>query len=334
MRKVLLLLLFFSSIASAQVRVILDDDCTDDVDCGVNFATLHQLANQGELTILATMANSGNSLAAPAMKVYNTYYGRAATPVGVNKSSGPPCTSDPGCSSSLWLAGLIAQFDPGDTAGNYPDCVSLYRSILAKQRDASVVIVETGFMTCLSGLLASPPDTFSSLTGAALAKAKVRQLVVMGGAFPSGGEYNFTNAPTETASVLSTWTVPHGFSPVWFVSFAGGASVQSGPSRSSNSAVNPVLKAFELAGTNQRGSWDSQAILNAARGLAYKGIPYWGDSGDGTNRIDPVSGKNSWSATTQSGHHYLINSMSSEGFSRVLDGYQHHGFAGAEPRLH
>ena len=73
MKTLLLLLLLAAVAAPAQVRVIYDDDCTDDVDCGVNFATLHQLADRHEITLLATMANSGNALAAPAMKVYNTY---------------------------------------------------------------------------------------------------------------------------------------------------------------------------------------------------------------------------------------------------------------------
>jgi hypothetical protein len=330
MKSLLLAVFLCSGIALAQVNVIYDDDCTDDVDCGVNFATLHKLADQGELRILAMIANSGNPLTAPAMKIYNNYYGRPAIPIGTLPAA-MKCAHDATCNKSVWLDGLVAHFNPGNKAARYPDCVTLYRSTLASQPDASVVIVETGFLTCLSGLLASPPDTISPLTGAALARSKVSKLVIMGGEYPSGQEYNLDNAPAQTAAVLSAWTAQNGYSPVWFVGFSSGASVQSGPPASANPTINPVRKAFQLAGTTQRGSWDSLAILYAARGLAYKGVTYWTDSGNGVNTVDPISGSNTWSASPRAGQHYLLNALSNEDFSALLDGYQHQGFAALRP---
>ena len=128
---------------------------------------------------------------------------------------------DAGCSKSRWLDGLIGQFDPGDTAARYHRLRhDLSVKVLDAQPDASVVIVETGFLTCLSGLLASPADSRQPDPRAPmlLPKAKVVKLVIMGGAYPAGQEYNFANAPAETASVLSDLdhaerpTRPHGSS--------------------------------------------------------------------------------------------------------------------------
>ena len=61
-------------------------------------------------------------------------------------------------------------------------------------------------------------------------------------------------------------------------------------------------------------------------------MAYFTDSGDGTNTIDPVTGANSWSGSVHSGQHYLVNALSNEGFEKLLDGYQHRGFAGMKPK--
>ena len=49
------------------------------------------------------------------------------------------------------------------------------------------------------------------------------------------------------------------------------------------------------------------------------------------NTVDPSSGSNSWSARLHAGQHYLVNSLSDEGFSSLLDGYKHRGLAGIQP---
>jgi hypothetical protein len=58
----------------------------------------------------------------------------------------------------------------------------------------------------LSALLSSPPDPYSSLTGSELVLSKVAELVIMGGSYPSGHEYNFFgyNA-TAAAHVVNNW---------------------------------------------------------------------------------------------------------------------------------
>ncbi len=330
----LLAIVFLASVASAQVNVIFDDDCTSDVDCASTFATLHKLADRGEVTILATMANSANTLAAPAMKVFNTYYGRGSVAVGANQTSNPSssyCTTNT-CNTSAWLSGLISAYDSGDTRSNYTDCITLYRQKLAAASSASVVIVETGFMTCLNGLLTSPADGISASTGAQLIQAKVSKLVVMGGDYPSSsGEFNFASDPTDTSNVFSTWTTGNGYPPIYLVGFTAGQTPQAGPTTRLPDTFNPTFKAFELASTNQRPVWDSMAVLYAARGLSNGGLTYWTLSAAGTNTVDSSTGANSWSSGTNSGHYYLTDSATSTQFSQILDGYTYTGFAWQSP---
>ena len=326
MKTAMLFLVLISSAAFGQTHVLYDDDCTSDNDCAVNFATLHKLADAGEITILATVADSAHPLAAPAMKVFNTYYGRPGITIGAYQSANPdkaPCATNK-CNESSWLKGLIAHFDLNDTRAKYPDCGSVYRTTLAAQPDHSVVIVATGFLTCLAQVLATPED-------AALVKAKVTRLVVMGGAYPKGTEFNLKSYPPESDAVFTTWTTAHGYPPLWLISFADGAKALSGPPPGDDPTTHPATYAFQLAHSTQRGSWDSMSILFAARGLAYKGTTYWKDSGDGTVVMNVATGANTFSTATQSGHHFLINALSNEGFSAILDGYRHKGFAAQPP---
>jgi inosine-uridine nucleoside N-ribohydrolase len=206
------LLLFLPIAAHAQTSVIYDDDCASDNDCGINFATLHQLANEDSIRILATITDSANPLAAPAMKIFNTYNGRPDLLVASNHANTPanPICDKRHCNASSWLPTLIQHYAPTDTAANYPDCLPVYRSTLAAQPDHSVTLISTGFLTCIARLLASPPDKLSPLTGADLIKKKVTKLTVMGGAYPSGSEFNLDADPEDSATVFTTWTTPHG----------------------------------------------------------------------------------------------------------------------------
>jgi hypothetical protein len=329
MKTMMLFLVLFALPAVGQVHVLYDDDCTNDNDCPVNFATLHKLADAGEITILATVADSANPLSAPAMKVFNTYYGRPGIVVGANQTAAPdnPLCVKNECNKSTWLGGVVSHFDLGDTRAKYPDCVTVYQETLAKEEDHSVVVVATGFLTCLAQLLASPGGT-------KLVKAKVSNLVVMGGAYPKGMEFNLDSDPVDSAAVFSTWTTAHGYPPVWLISFADGAKALSGPPATDDPTTHPGVYAFQLAKSTQRGSWDSMSILYAARGLAYKGTAYWTDSGDGTVAMDVVTGADTFSTGVASGHHFLINAMKDEGFSAILDGYKHKGFAAMAPKAH
>ena len=170
--------------AGEPVPVIFDTDLGSDVDDAGAVAVLHALADQGEARILAMGLSVKHRWSAPCLDALNTYYGRPDIPIGALKGAG----IDDGCK----YAQAISNEFPHDlkSADDAPDVVTLYRQTLAKQPDKSVVLITVGFLTNVAHLLDSPADESSQLDGVGLVRQKVRSWVCMGGAFPSGREYN------------------------------------------------------------------------------------------------------------------------------------------------
>ena len=73
---------------SKPVKIILDTDIGPDYDDVGAMAVLHALADSGKAEILATLSCNKDSLVVPTIEVINTYFGRAASPVGAPKSKG------------------------------------------------------------------------------------------------------------------------------------------------------------------------------------------------------------------------------------------------------
>lgn len=329
-------LLLFRAPASAQQRLIYDDDCSQDVDCVATLPILHALADRGEIKILAMVADSANPLSAPTLKLFANYAGHPQTPIGANQSNEPAnalCTKD-ACNESQWTEKLVARFDPGDTRSRYPDCVAVYRRVLAQQPKHSVAIVETGFATCLNQLLASPADATSPLSGAELVKQRVKLLSVMGGRYPAGTEWNFECDAPGFHKLFAQWTRQNGYPPVYLNGFANGLYILAGAPATASPTVNPTRYALQLAETDQRPTWDMLSALFAVRGLAYDGTTYFTQSAPGTLTVDAATGADTWSTTTDSGHYVLTNAASNETFSALFDGYAHQtGFLAKEPAL-
>jgi len=311
--------------ASAQQRIIYDDDCSQDVDCVATLPILYKLADRGEIQILATIADSANPLTAPVMNIFAKLGGHPQTPIGANQTDEPStalCAADK-CNQSDWAEKLVERFDPGDTREHYPDCVAVYRKVLTNQPKHSVDIVETGFATCLNRLLASPPDAISPLSGAALVKRSVKLLSIMGGKYPAGTEWNFKSDAPGYRALFSQWTRQNGFPPVYLNGFANGLHVLAGAPAKASPMVNPTVYAMQLTGTTQRPMWDMLSALFAARGLAYKGTTYFTLSKPGTVLVDEDTGADTWSDATNSGQYVLTNAATDETFSAMFDGYAH-----------
>jgi hypothetical protein len=117
----------------------------------------------------------------------------------------------------------------------------------------------------LSGLLNSSSDEYSDLTGPILIKQKVSELVVMGGDYPSGHEYNFWGAnASHAAHVVNHWPGRMVFSGSEL-----GANVTSGGKLMSDGPKNdPVRAAYVYYTYNKpRYSWDPLTVLYVMHGL-------------------------------------------------------------------
>jgi inosine-uridine nucleoside N-ribohydrolase len=155
------------------------------------------------------------------------------------------------------------------------DAVELYRKILSAQRDHSVTIVTTGFLTNVSNLLQSKGDKYSTLDGKNLVKQKVKQLVCMAGRFPSGQEFNVDQDASASRNVFREWPTD-----ILLSGFEIGQKIKTGLPLIQNHGIqdSPVKNVFSIcipmAAEDSAGrmSWDETAVLVAAKGYE----PFYG----------------------------------------------------------
>lgn len=281
------------------VKIILDSDIGQDCDDAAVMALLHKFADYGEAEILATMFPMQDPMGAPSMDVINTYYGRPNIPVGTYKGN----YTYQGQLHDHYNTKLAERFPHDLKHGkDAPDAVALYRKILAKQPNRSVVIVVVGPERLLADLLQTGPDTYSRLSGRDLVKQKVKLLSVMGSEFPKGHEWNIKIAPDAAKLVAETWPTPIVYSGAEI-----GNAIRTG-SRLLTEAPedSPVRASFENHPfvdkvTKDRQSWDQTAMLYAIRGLQDN----WTLESNGYNFIDDT-GRNEWRRETDKDHSYLV----------------------------
>jgi Inosine-uridine preferring nucleoside hydrolase len=268
MRKLTLVIVFLSCPAlstcgalsaapPAPVPVVLDTDMGSDVDDVGAVAVLHALANRGEAKILAMGVSIKNEWTPLCLDALNTYFHRPEIPLGVVKG--------PALRDSSKYARQIAQEFPHalQSADSLPDAALLYRKILARQPDRSVVLISIGTLTNLRNLLQTQADESSPLSGVELVKQKVRAWVCMGGKFPKGREFNLVSDGPAAAGAIRNWPTP-----IVFSGHEIGNVIMTGPGLEKAGLASPVRRAFELYnGLTPRASYDQTAILYAVRGF-------------------------------------------------------------------
>ncbi|MBP6964541.1 MAG: nucleoside hydrolase [Armatimonadetes bacterium] len=254
--------------AGAPVKMIFDTDIGNDIDDALALAMIHTLADRGEVELLAVTVSKDNPWAGVYVDVVNRFYGRPRTPIGTVRDGKTP---DDG------YARVVAERRDGKafayprrlgSGADAPEAVSLLRKTLAAQPDGSVVIVSVGFMTNLARLLDSKPDKASPLTGMELVKAKVREYVMMAGAFgpDPGGEYNVVQDAESARRVFERWPTPIAAS-----GFEIGAAILY-PAESIEKDYgwvknHPVAEAYRayMKMPYDRPTWDLTAVLYAVR---------------------------------------------------------------------
>ena len=304
------------------VGVILDTDFGFDVDDVGALSVLNALADNGEAKILAVMTPVTDAYSPTAIDAVNTFYGRPGVPLGQNRDApsryrwdnAHPYWRNP---STRFIANLTKEF-PHD-AGRVPTAVSLYRKTLAAQADRSVKIVVVGFHKNLADLLKSGSDGYSSLSGKELVKRKVRQLVVMGGSYPSSDrDFNLNSGPGRDASdaqrVLKTWPTEIVLTPGDVCGDVSTGQTLRDP------RDNPVARAYQVffgrTGVG-RNSWDLCSVLYAVRGLrGPEGTYFRLETGERLTLRD--DGYSAW-VSGKSRHKRLVRTTSSTRLENVLN---------------
>ncbi len=266
-------------------NIIFDDDYALYADGIAAHYILLELERAGYAKVLAVVADGSNTYSAPAMAAVNRAFGRPGIPVGAYQGG-----VSSGSSSSAWSQQIAAKFGTaGDVRTNYPDAVATLRTALSAAANGSVTYVSTGFLTNLSALLQSSPDASSPLTGTQLVAAKVAEIVIMGGDYPTGsGEFNLAGDPASAAYVFA-------HSPVAITATGAslGAPIKVRPASGRNGATDPLTFALSLEGEASTGGYDPLAVHYAAMGLQHN---YVMAGAAGVNTVNPSNGDNSWSA--------------------------------------
>ena len=284
------------------VRIIFDTDMDSDCDDAGALALLHALADRGEAEILGTMVSSKHRWSAPCVDGINTYFGRGDLAVGAPKGPGA-------IEQGSKFARRIAEEYPHDIpAGeDAPDATAIYRRILAKQPDGSVVVVTVGDLTNLRYLLESKGDERSPLEGGELVERKVKEWVCMGSRYPADEDPrkwgNFKPDAESTVKAIERWPT--------LITFTGGGafaeSLATGERLKEAVERNPVRRVYELyfgGEAKDRHSADQIAVMVAVRGTGYP----WKLVKEGHNEIF-ANGTHAWREQPDNPKHQYISAL-------------------------
>ncbi|EXJ91467.1 hypothetical protein A1O3_00015 [Capronia epimyces CBS 606.96] len=301
--------------ATSGQPIIIDTDLFGDVDDVGALTIANVLHNCGLAELKGIAINTQSQYGAPAASAICSYFGNGDVPVAAIR----PLTNETFFDDWDYVRGeyasKVAYNWPGTltNASLAPTPVELYRSILASADNHSLHIISIGFLTNIADLMRSEADDLSPLGGVELLTAKVSELIIMGGQYPSGWEYNFGGSdPNSTIYVIENWpeTVA--------VTFSGGelgGSIYSGQ-RGLNEAPSdsPVVSAYQwyvARGSVARETWDPITVLYGILGLdkfAKIGLrPFLAYANDyGYNSITATNGSNAWvNDTSVTNQHWL-----------------------------
>lgn len=272
-----------SSAAATIPSVIFDTDIGSDCDDAGAMATLHALADAGELRILGVIYSSGRiKHGVGVCDAINTYYGRGDLPVGSYKGNDVGDTTD---SYSSAIATNTLRFGH-DLVDDAPELVSMYRKLLASQPDRSVTILTVGHPHGLVHLM-------RDARGMKLVRTKVARWVAMG-----MGGWNFEQCGMSAycEELLGQWPMPFYISPAGADIITGHRLLPKTPE------ANPVREAYRLWGTalaEGRSSWDQVATLFVARPELFRV--------EDRGRVErSAQGPIVWNANVNNPHHHLV----------------------------
>jgi inosine-uridine nucleoside N-ribohydrolase len=244
-----------------------------------------------------------------------TYYGRGSIPFGQNKGAAEETGGTP--FAQTLTSGFPNVVRSGGAIGS---AVTTLRQTLfdAVQLGYKVTIVSTGGLTNVAGLLSSTGDGITSLTGLELISGACKELIVMGGGYPSsvgnpsaGYEFNFNLDAASTYAVCNPGTTvwPLSTVPQYFVGFEWGSStghaIVAGNNLSQTSSYSPLRKGVEMSRISVFGGaafavWDPVAMAFALVGTSTGLFA----TVQGANTITASNGANSFVAGA--GNQYYV----------------------------
>jgi len=298
--------------AAPPINIIFDTDMHTDCDDAGALAVLHALAGEGLAHIVGVVHTAPAPFGPMCADAINTYYGRGDIPVGgmvwPEYPASPRFEHYAAAAKSVEQTGadyvetIARNFPRTQTKEGrpVPESVTQYRRLLANAADGSIVICAVGQLAGLAGLLDSGSDTISPLSGAELARQKVRLLVTMAlGAWPEGHDtFNWICDIPSAARVLNAWPGPMAVMPHGENILTGGRLVAEGPK---DSPVRRIYEIYVKRDDHLRPSWDLCAAYYAVKG---PGALFRARSGRRL-RFDATTGRHEWIPGPDSQHIYV-----------------------------
>lgn len=288
-------------------HIILDTDIGGDCDDVGALAMLHALADAGSVHLIGVAVSNPDRYATPAVSAINTFFGRPDIPVATIRPvfENVPKPPTPGAAvASTNVSGYAAEISrtwPSKikTAEEALDPTPLYRQLLT-QATEPVTLVVIGGQINLAQLLDSSADHLGP-DGAQLVADTVDRLIIMGGEFPSGREWNIRLEPAAARQVAEAWPTP-----IIYTGYELGGPILTGSRLfAADYPDSPVRDAYRLHGAvgwgGQRNSWDQSAVWLGVNGPE----PYFSLSPPGKIKIDP-DGSNQWSDDPAGTHRYTL----------------------------
>lgn len=255
--KTILIVIAFSLLLSCTgiQGIILDTDLDSDVDDVQTLSLLHAYQKKGMVQIKGIAVTSRDTLAPLAADAINTFYGFPNIPIGFLTHQ------DDKKNFSKYTKSIAENFSQDLVSyKKAKETTKMYRKILAKSPDHSVILVTIGHLSGFQALLKSGPDDLSDLSGNELAHKKIKKWICMGGQYPEGREANFYRPdPLSTVYCIENWRNPVVFCG-WEV---GNQIITGGEYLKQNLPKNsPLYLGFELYNNfSGRPAWDQVAVL-------------------------------------------------------------------------
>ncbi len=199
--------------AAQRNNIIFDTDMGNDVDDVMALDLLLKYHEAGKINLLAIMGNRQAESCCAFIDMYDTWFGYPNIPIGQVINGSNPTPEEKSYAQktlSMQVDGKPMFKTTNSDQRAYPNAVDLYRKILAKAANKSIVIVSVGFSSNLSRLMETQGDQYSPLNGMELLKRKVSYISVMAANFLPGAkpEYNVWNDVPAARKLFTQSPVP------------------------------------------------------------------------------------------------------------------------------
>ena len=184
--------------------MILDTDFGSSTDDLFALMMLYHYMEEGLVDLKGVVVDREGVKNAELVDVFNTYYGHPDIPIALERNGvkNPRCFIPYNGVCDLKDQQGNPLFKRSQDLTNCPEGYKLYRQLLSKAEDKSIVIVAIGFVTTLAELFESGADEYSQLSGVDLFGQKVKSVYIQSGRFESGDSlsgYNMRAASKQSA---------------------------------------------------------------------------------------------------------------------------------------